>query len=194
MSSRQHRRLFSTGTLKGTGRFPRPAGVLCPHFIVFANSWDEADADENHDDDDDDAAFELHVTRTRDFKPEEVGTPIMARETRRAIQEYLSDGGKAPSWKDMFVQIKCPLLTPERIEEAAARRETCATTDCSPRTAAWAAGTRPISRRRRRRRRRRRSRQRKRTGKRKSKKKKISSHSQCDCQHQCECHGLLIAW
>ena len=30
----------------------------------------------------------------------------------------------------MFVQIKCPLLTPERIEEAAARRETCATTDC----------------------------------------------------------------
>ena len=130
MSSRQHRRLFSTGTLKGTGRFPRTAGVLCPHFIVFANSWDEADADENHDDDDDDAAFELHVTRTRDFKPEEVGTPIMARETRRAIQEYLSDGGKAPSWKDMFVQIKCPLLTPERIEEAAARRETCATTDC----------------------------------------------------------------
>ena len=70
------------------------------------------------------------MTRTRDFKPEEVGTPIMARETRRAIQEYLSDGGKAPSWKDMFVQIKCPLLTPERIEEAAARRETCATTDC----------------------------------------------------------------
>ena len=131
MSSRQHRRLFSTGTLKGTGRFPRPAGVLCPHFIVFANSWDEADADENHDDDDDDdAAFELHVTRTRDFKPEEVGTPVMARETRRAIEEYLGYGGNAPNWDDMFVQIKCPLLTPERIAEAAARGETCATTDC----------------------------------------------------------------
>ena len=133
MSSRQHRRLFCTGTLKGTGRFPRPAGVLCPHFIVFANSWDEADADENHDDDDDDdddAAFELHVTRTRDFKPEEVGTPVMARATRRAIEEYLGYGGNAPNWDDMFVQIKCPLLTPERIAEAAARGETCATTDC----------------------------------------------------------------
>lgn len=111
--------------------FPRPAGVLCPHFIVFANSWDEADADENHDDDDDDdAAFELHVTRTRYFKPEEVGTPVMARETRRAIEAYLSYRGNAPNWGDMFVQIKCPLLTPERIAEAAARGETCATTDC----------------------------------------------------------------
>ena len=129
MSSRQHRRLFSTA-LNRTGRFPRPAGVLCPHFIVFANSWDEADADENHDVDDD-AAFELHVTRTRDFKPEEVGTPVMAAETRRAIEEYLGGGGNLPNdIDDMFVQIKCPLLTPERIAEAAARGETCATTDC----------------------------------------------------------------
>ena len=70
------------------------------------------------------------MTRTRDFKPEEVGTPVMARETRRAIEEYLGYGGNAPNWDDMFVQIKCPLLTPERIAEAAARGETCATTDC----------------------------------------------------------------
>jgi hypothetical protein len=59
---------------------------------VFANSYDEKDADKA-DADKQDARLELYVTRTRDFKPEEVGTPEMIQETRRAIQEYMGGYG-----------------------------------------------------------------------------------------------------
>jgi cyanuric acid amidohydrolase len=92
---------------------------------VFANSYDEKDADKA-DADKQDARLELYVTRTRDFKPEEVGTPEMIQETRRAIQEYM---GGLDKMEEIFVQIKCPRLTPERVAEAAARGQTCATTD-----------------------------------------------------------------
>ena len=112
---------------------PSPAGVLCPHFIVFANSYDEKDADKA-DADKQDARLELFVTRTEDFKPEEVGTPLMVHETKRAILEcmgYCTDvyRGDLSESDEIFVQIKCPLLTPERVAEAAARGQTCATTD-----------------------------------------------------------------
>ena len=112
---------------------PPPAGVLCPHFIVFANSYDEKDADKVAPKDKD-ARLELHVTRTRDFKPEEVGTQEMTLETRRAIRECMGCNtdvyrGDLLESDEIFVQIKCPLLTPERVAEAAARGQTCATTD-----------------------------------------------------------------
>ena len=108
---------------------PSPAGVLCPHFIVFANSYDEKDADKA-DADKQDARLELFVTRTEDFKPEEVGTPLMVHETKRAILECMDVyRGDLSESDEIFVQIKCPLLTPERVAEAAARGQTCATTD-----------------------------------------------------------------
>ena len=100
---------------------------------MFANSYDEKDADKA-DADKQDARLELFVTRTRDFTPEEVGTQEMGRETRRAIQECMGfsacmDYGSLLESDEIFVQIKCPLLTPERVAEAAARGQTCATTD-----------------------------------------------------------------
>lgn len=100
---------------------------------MFANSYDEKDADKA-DADKQDARLELFVTRTEDFKPEEVGTPLMVHETKRAILECMSFSagmgyGSLLESDEIFVQIKCPLLTPERVAEAAARGETCATTD-----------------------------------------------------------------
>ena len=100
---------------------------------MFANSYDEKDADKVAPKDKD-ARLELFVTRTRDFTPEEVGTQEMGRETRRAIQECMGfsacmDYGSLLESDEIFVQIKCPLLTPERVAEAAARGQTCATTD-----------------------------------------------------------------
>ena len=100
---------------------------------MFANSYDEKDADKVAPKDKD-ARLELFVTRTRDFKPEEVGTQVMTMETRRAIQECMGCntdvyGGDLSESDEIFVQIKCPLLTPERVAEAAARGQTCATTD-----------------------------------------------------------------
>ena len=100
---------------------------------MFANSYDEKDADKVAPKDKD-ARLELFVTCTRDFKPEEVGTQEMTRETRRAIRECMSfsagmDYDSLLESDEIFVQIKCPLLTPERVAEAAARGQTCATTD-----------------------------------------------------------------
>lgn len=100
---------------------------------MFANSYDEKDADKA-DADKQDARLELFVTRTEDFKPEEVGTPLMVHETKRAILEcmgYCTDvyRGDLSESDEIFVQIKCPLLTPERVAEAADRGQTCATTD-----------------------------------------------------------------
>ena len=100
---------------------------------MFANSYDEKDADKVAPKDKD-ARLELYVTRTRDFKPEEVGTEEMGEETRRAIQECMGfsagmDYDSLLGSDEIFVQIKCPLLTPERVAEAAARGQTCATTD-----------------------------------------------------------------
>ena len=55
------------------------------------------------------------------------------QETRRAIQECMGlpdvYRGDLSESDEIFVQIKCPLLTPERVAEAAARGQTCATTD-----------------------------------------------------------------
>ena len=48
---------------------------------MFANSYDEKDADKVAPKDKD-ARLELYVTRTRDFKPEEVGTQEMGEETK----------------------------------------------------------------------------------------------------------------
>ena len=96
---------------------------------MFANSYDEKDADKA-DADKQDARLELFVTRTEDFKPEEVGTPLMVHETKRAILECMDVyRGDLSESDEIFVQIKCPLLTPERVAEAAARGQTCATTD-----------------------------------------------------------------
>ena len=100
---------------------------------MFANSYDEKDADKVAPKDKD-ARLELYVTRTRDFKPEEVGTPGMVMATRSAIEECMRfsagmDYDSLLGSDEIFVQIKCPLLTPERVAEAAARGQTCATTD-----------------------------------------------------------------
>lgn len=96
---------------------------------MFANSYDEKDADKA-DADKQDARLELFVTRTEDFKPEEVGTPLMVHETKRAILECMDVyRGDLSESDEIFVQIKCPLLTPERVAEAADRGQTCATTD-----------------------------------------------------------------
>ena len=100
---------------------------------MFANSYDEKDADKVAPKDKD-ARLELFVTRTEDFKPEEVGTQEMVKETKRAILECMRfsagmDYDSLLGSDEIFVQIKCPLLTPERVAEAAARGQTCATTD-----------------------------------------------------------------
>ncbi len=66
---------------------------------------------------------------TRDFKPEEIGTMAMVKEVARVVEALIKDA-KISSLSDVhFVQIKCPLLTSDRILEAKLRGKEVVTTD-----------------------------------------------------------------
>ena len=71
----------------------------------------------------------IGVGMTRSFKPEEIGRAAQIGETAAAVTLAMKDAGIATPADVHFVQIKCPLLTKERIEEAAKRSATTATDD-----------------------------------------------------------------
>ena len=71
----------------------------------------------------------IGVGLTRAFKPEEIGRMAQIEETAAAVTLAIADAGIAGPSDVHFVQIKCPLLTKERIEEAARRGATTATED-----------------------------------------------------------------
>src|SRR6202020_2139579 len=61
------------------------------------------------------------VGLTREFKPEEIGRIAQIEETAMAVTLAMREAGIASPADVHFVQIKCPLLTKDRIEEAARR-------------------------------------------------------------------------
>ncbi|MBV8393534.1 MAG: ring-opening amidohydrolase [Alphaproteobacteria bacterium] len=71
----------------------------------------------------------IGIGLTREFKPEEIGRAAQIEETAAAVTLALRDAGIASPSDVHFVQIKCPLLTKERIEEAAQRGHKTATED-----------------------------------------------------------------
>ncbi len=97
-------------------------GVLSPHMTVFAHQWvDEPMSPEKH--------LAIGVSHTRDFLPEEIGTPAQIEETARAVRVAMVDAGIDDVSDVHFVQIKCPLLTAERTEQALARGQRPMTED-----------------------------------------------------------------
>ena len=55
---------------------------------------------------------------TRDFLPEEIGTVAMVEEVARVTRKLMEDAGLKDPKDVHFVQIKCPLLTSDRIQDA----------------------------------------------------------------------------
>jgi len=92
-------------------------GVLSPHITVFTR----------HSIDDPRSAglsgrrLSIGMAHTRDFLPEELGRSAQIEETAKAVAAAMADAGIADRRDVHFVQIKCPLLTSDRIEAAAAR-------------------------------------------------------------------------
>ena len=68
------------------------------------------------------------MAHTRDFLPEELGRSAQIKETAKAVKAAMADAGIADPADVHFVQIKCPLLTSDRVEAANARGNTTATT------------------------------------------------------------------
>ena len=91
-------------------------GGLSPHFLVFAEGEGEGAG----------GALAIGAGFTREFRPEEIGRMAQVEATAAAVRAAMANAGISDVH---YVQVKCPLLTSERIAEAAARGQTVATHD-----------------------------------------------------------------
>ena len=74
-------------------------------------------------------ALAVGTAFTRDFLPEEQGRMTMVRETAAAVRRAMESAGLDSIDDVHFVQVKCPLLTSERIADAHARGRQVVTED-----------------------------------------------------------------
>ena len=98
-------------------------GGLSPHLLVFCREPASASAPAAG------PRLAIGVGLTRAFAAEEIGRAPQIAATAEAVAAALADAGIASPADVHFVQIKCPLLTKERIEEAARRGASVATED-----------------------------------------------------------------
>lgn len=96
-------------------------GVLSPHITVFTRRTVEARPVGRPG-----KRLSIGMAHTRDFLPEELGRSAQITETATAVKAAMADAGISDPADVHFVQIKCPLLTSDRI--AAARGSKTATT------------------------------------------------------------------
>jgi cyanuric acid amidohydrolase len=89
-------------------------GVLSPHITVFARRTAlHSRSGEKR--------LSIGVAKTRPLAPEEIGRKPQIEETAHAVQEAMEDAAIASREDVHFVQVKCPLLTAERVEDALSR-------------------------------------------------------------------------
>ena len=98
-------------------------GVLSPHMTVFAGTSGSAAAYESGGE----ARLSVGIAQTRDFLPEEIGRDAQICETATAVEMAMRDAQIDTVSDVHFVQIKCPLLTSERVQDALARGRTTVT-------------------------------------------------------------------
>jgi cyanuric acid amidohydrolase len=96
-------------------------GGLSPHLLIFSREEVSAISASPR--------LAIGVGLTRDFRPEEIGRGAQIAETAAAVTLAMREAGIASPADVHFVQIKCPLLTKERIEEASRRGRKTATED-----------------------------------------------------------------
>jgi cyanuric acid amidohydrolase len=100
-------------------------GVLSPHLTVFTRSVAGDDAANGGAGG---KRLSIGIAHTRDFLPEEIGRKVQIEETVSAVHAAMHDAGIDDASDVHFVQIKCPLLTSERIEAALHRGQKTITT------------------------------------------------------------------
>jgi cyanuric acid amidohydrolase len=98
-------------------------GVLSPHITVFTRT-PLSDSQARRPDG---KRLSIGIAHTRDFRPEELGRQPQIEETAAAVGKAIADAGINDAADVHFVQVKCPLLTSERVDAAAARSATTVT-------------------------------------------------------------------
>jgi cyanuric acid amidohydrolase len=92
-------------------------GVLSPHFTVFTRRWLPAAPDEAQSS----KRLVVGIAKTQDFLPEEMGRVAQVDATARATLAAMRDAGINDAADVHFVQIKCPLLTSAKVNDAVSR-------------------------------------------------------------------------
>ncbi|SDB53972.1 cyanuric acid amidohydrolase [Belnapia rosea] len=96
-------------------------GGLSPHFLLLSVEPGEVANPAG--------ALAIGTAFTRDFAPEEIGRMPQVEAVAAAVRTAMAEAGIAGASDVHYVQVKCPLLTSERMEAAAARGATVATGD-----------------------------------------------------------------
>jgi len=97
-------------------------GVLSPHITVFTRQISDNTQKTAG------KRLSIGIAQTRDFLPEELGRTAQVGETAKAVRVAMADACIDDAADVHFVQIKCPLLTSDRIEDALGRGERTVTT------------------------------------------------------------------
>jgi cyanuric acid amidohydrolase len=97
-------------------------GGLSPHLLVFATTDAPPAAALSH-------SLAIGTAFTRDFRPEELGRMAQIETTAEAVAVAMARAQIDDTTDVHYVQVKCPLLTGDRIMEAAARGENVVTED-----------------------------------------------------------------
>jgi cyanuric acid amidohydrolase len=98
-------------------------GVLSPHATVFTRKTYSQYNDENQ------KSLAIGISHTRDFLPEEIGRAEQINETALSVKKAM-EHANIDNYEDVhFIQIKCPLLTSERISAAKDRKQNTVTED-----------------------------------------------------------------
>jgi cyanuric acid amidohydrolase len=93
-------------------------GVLSPHITVFTRKMSDNNGSERTVAD---KRLSIGIAHTRNFLPEEIGRTAQVDETAKAVCAAMADAEIDDARDVHFVQVKCPLLTSDRIEEAHGR-------------------------------------------------------------------------
>ena len=99
-------------------------GVLSPHITVFTRQQMETSPKGISG-----KRLSIGMAHTRDFLPEELGRCAQITETAEAVKAAMMDAGITDPADVHFVQIKCPLLTSDRVAAANARGNKTVTTN-----------------------------------------------------------------
>lgn len=97
-------------------------GVLTPHFTIFTRRPAGATTGSGK-------RLVVGIARTRDFRPEEIGRRPQIDATAEAVRHAMADAGIVEVDDVHFVQVKCPLLSSSRIQDARERGWSTVTQD-----------------------------------------------------------------
>ena len=96
-------------------------GALSPHFLILAVGDAEAPSPAG--------ALAIGTAFTPEFAPEQVGRMAQVEATATAVCAAMADAGIVDASDVHYVQVKCPLLTSERVADAKARGRSVSTDD-----------------------------------------------------------------